>query len=213
VHVWTSGDAKLKVWNASKLDVHREINIDAFVLAMTQVDDQIWAACNDKKIRIFNTKVDAPISIWALPPTVAHFSFFFSLPQTFKMEKEFEAHSRKVNDVVAGKNYVYTSSDDRAVSAWQTDTTTRVCKVRVPPTAQLCFTIAACADDSWSSRANNTQDSCTAWRGRASTCGQRRGIRCARLSLHLLPCAHMSEHTELTRTHYSTVHRGVGVRP
>lgn len=103
VHVWTSGDAKLKVWNASKLDVHREINIDAFVLAMTQVDGQIWAACNDKKIRIFNTK-------------------------TFKMEKEFEAHSRKVNDVVAGKDYVYTSSDDRAVSAWQTDTTTRVCK-------------------------------------------------------------------------------------
>jgi hypothetical protein len=53
-----------------------------------------------------------------------------------------------VNDVVAGKDYVYTSSDDRAVSAWQTDTTTRVCKVRVPPTAQLSFTIiAACADD------------------------------------------------------------------
>jgi hypothetical protein len=45
------------------------------------------------------------------------------------MEKEFEAHSRKVNDVVAGKDYVYTSSDDRAVSAWQTDTATRVCKV------------------------------------------------------------------------------------
>jgi hypothetical protein len=32
------------------------------VLAMTQVDGQIWAACNDKKIRIFNTKVDAHIS-------------------------------------------------------------------------------------------------------------------------------------------------------
>jgi hypothetical protein len=57
--VWTGGDAKLKVWNANKLDVQKEISIDAFVLAMTHVDGQIWAACNDKKIRIFNTKVSA----------------------------------------------------------------------------------------------------------------------------------------------------------
>lgn len=78
MHVWTSGDAKLKVWNASKLDVHREINIDAFVLAMTQVDGQIWAACNDKKIRIFNTKVDAPISIRPVPQLPLTFSSFFS---------------------------------------------------------------------------------------------------------------------------------------
>mgnify|MGYP001126272238 CR=1 FL=1 len=76
MHVWTSGDAKLKVWNASKLDVHREINIDAFVLAMTQVDDQIWAACNDKKIRIFNTKVAAPISVWPFPQLPLTFSSF-----------------------------------------------------------------------------------------------------------------------------------------
>lgn len=78
MHVWTSGDAKLKVWNASKLDVHREINIDAFVLAMTQVDDQIWAACNDKKIRIFNTKVDAPISVWPFPHCRSLFLLFLA---------------------------------------------------------------------------------------------------------------------------------------
>lgn len=52
-----------------------------------------------------------------------------TLTQTYKLEKEIDAHSRKVNDVVAGQNFVYSSSDDRAVSAWQTDTYTRVCKV------------------------------------------------------------------------------------
>lgn len=58
--MWTGGDAKLRLWNVNKLDVFKELSIDAYVLAMTQVGDQIWAACNDKKIRVFNLKVYAP---------------------------------------------------------------------------------------------------------------------------------------------------------
>jgi len=59
--VWVGGDAKLTVWNANTLDTKREVNVNAFVLSMTHLGDQLWMACNDKIIRIFNTQASTPL--------------------------------------------------------------------------------------------------------------------------------------------------------
>jgi hypothetical protein len=129
-----------------------------------------------------------------------------SLLQTFKMEKEFEAHSRKVNDVVAGKDYVYTSSDDRAVSAWQTDTTTRVCKVRVPPHA---ISLPSLRELTTAGRPGQTTHRARVRPGvvgpapMVSVVGQGANDRPA------FSRVHMSEHTELT--HARTVPQSIAV--
>eukprot|EP01087_Luapelamoeba_hula_P020947 TRINITY_DN7230_c0_g1_i2.p1 TRINITY_DN7230_c0_g1~~TRINITY_DN7230_c0_g1_i2.p1 ORF type:complete len:1005 (-),score=128.15 TRINITY_DN7230_c0_g1_i2:404-3418(-) len=103
--LWTGHDGKIRVWDSKRLECKREIVVPAAVIALAVHGHNIWGACIDKKLRV-----------WDIRSCV--------------MIKEMSEHGRRVNDVVTVGDTVWSSSDDKIICIWDAHRQTLAGKIK-----------------------------------------------------------------------------------